>query len=49
MGKVIHLELCKKLESDQTIEWYVHQPESVSVNEMHKILWDFEVQTIHRI
>ena len=25
----------------------MHKPESVLGNEMHKILWDFEVQTDH--
>ena len=27
----------------------MHQPKSVLENEMHKILWDFEIQTDHRI
>ena len=25
----------------------MHKPESVQKNEMHKILWDFEIQTDH--
>ena len=43
------MELCKKLEFDQTNKWYKHYPESVSGNETHKCLWDFEVQTNHII
>ena len=27
----------------------MHNPESVSENEMHKLLWDFEIQTDHLI
>ena len=27
----------------------MHKPESVLENEMHKILWDFEIQTDHLI
>ena len=30
-------------------KWYVHKPESVIENELHKILWDFEIQTHHLI
>ena len=47
--KVIHWELCKKLKFDYTTKWYMHKPESVLENEMHKILWDFEIQTDHLI
>ena len=45
MGKVIHWELSKKLKFDYTNKWYMHNPESVLENEMHKFLWDFEIQT----
>ena len=27
----------------------MHDPESVLENEMHKILWDFEIQTVNLI
>ena len=27
----------------------MHNPESVLENEVHKILWDFEIQTNHQI
>ena len=49
VGKVIHWELCKKLNFDHSTKWYMHKPESVLENETHKILWDFEIQTNHRI
>ena len=26
-------------------KWYMHKPESILENEMHKFLWDFEIQT----
>ena len=29
---------------DSTAKWYIHKLESVRVNEMDKILWDFEIQ-----
>ena len=49
VGKVIHLELCKKLKFDHTTKWYLHNPESAPENETHKIPWDFEIQTDHLI
>ena len=49
VGKVIHWELCKKLNFDHTTKWYMHKPESVLENETHKILWDYEIQTDHLI
>ena len=45
VGKVIHLELCKKFKFDYTNKWYMHNPESVLENETHKLLCDFEIQT----
>ena len=45
VGKMIHWELCKRLKFDHTIKWYMHKPESLLENEMHKILWDFDIQT----
>ena len=47
MGKVIQWELCKKLMFDSTNQWYMCNPESVLENDMHKLLWNFEIQTEH--
>ena len=30
-------------------KWYEHEPESVSENQDHEILWDFSIQTDHVI
>ena len=46
---MIHSELCKKLKSDQTTKWYMHNPKYVLEDETHKILWDFVVQTYQLI
>ena len=40
--KVIYWELCKKFKFDHTSKWYMHNPESVLENEIHKILREFE-------
>ena len=49
VGKVIHWELCKKLKFDHTKKSYMHGPKSALKNEMHKLLWDFEIQIDHQI
>ena len=41
--------MCKKSKFDHTTKWYMHKPESVIENVMHKILWDFEIQADHLI
>ena len=41
--------LGKKFKSDHTNKWYIYNLELVLENEMHKILWDFEIQTDHLI
>ena len=46
---MIHWELCKKFEFDYKNKWYMHNLESVQENEMHKILWDLEIQMDHLI
>ena len=45
MRKVIHWELCKRMKFDLADKWYMHKPESIIENEMHGIIWDFEIQT----
>ena len=49
LRKVIIGELWKKSKFDHTTKWYKHKLEFVLENEMHKVLWDFEIQTDHLI
>ena len=49
VGEAIHWELCKKFKLDDTNKWHMYNQESVQENEVHKILWDFEIQTDHLI
>ena len=49
VGKVIHWELCKKLNFDHTNKWYMHNQESLLENKTHKLFCDFEIQTDHQI
>ena len=49
VGKVIHWELGKKFKFHHINKGYTHNSESIQENKMHKILWDFEIQTDHLI
>ena len=49
VGKVIHLEMRKKFKFDRTNKGYMHNPAPVLENDMHKLLWDFDIQTDHLI
>ena len=47
VGKVIHLEMCKKFKFDHANKWYMHNPAPVLENDTQKLLWDFDIQTDH--
>ena len=49
VGKVIHLEMCRKFQFDHKNKWYMHNPALVLENDLHKLLWDFNIQTDHLI
>ena len=45
VGKVIHWEMYKKFRFDHTNKWYMHNPAAVLENDIHKLVWDFDIQT----
>ena len=47
LGKEIHWKLCKKFRFDFTNKWCIHNPEFITGNKTHKILWYFNIQTDH--
>ena len=47
--KVIHWDMCKKLKFDHINKWCMQNPAPVLENNMHKLLWDFDIQTDHQI
>ena len=49
VGKLVHWEVCKKFKFDHTNKWYMHNPAPVQENDVHKLLWDFNIQTDHLI
>ena len=49
VGKVINWEMCKKFKFDHANKWYMYNPAPVPENNTHKLLWDFEIQTLYLI
>ena len=49
VGKVIHWEMCKKFKFDHASKWYMHNPAPVLENDIHKLLWGFDIHTDHLI
>ena len=46
---VVHWSMCKEYGFYTHDNWYKHQPEAVLENQQAKILWDFSIQTDHRL
>ena len=49
VGKVIHLELYKRFRYNHANKCCMHKPDFLLENEMHKILWKFEILTDHLV
>ena len=41
--------MCKKLKFDHTNKWFMHNPAPVRENDIHKLVWDFDIHTDHQI
>ena len=46
---IIIIIMCKKFNFDQTNKWYMHNPAPVPENNTHKLQWDFDIYTDHRV
>ena len=49
VATVAHWNLCKQYGFEFHQKWYEHVPEKVLENQETKILWDFPIQTDHRL
>ena len=49
VGKVIHREMCKKFKFDHANKCHMHNPAPILENDIHKLLWDFDIQMNHLI
>ena len=44
VGKMTHWGFCLSQSFNPITKWDIHKPELVKENEMHKFIWDFQVQ-----
>ena len=49
VAQIVHWKLCQKLGLDYGDRWYNHKVENVIVTEDIRLLWDFPIQTDHRL
>ena len=50
VAQVNHWDLCsQKCGFERTANWYHHKPDPVCDSDKHKLLWNFKIQTDHRI
>ena len=49
VGKVIHWEMYKTFKFDYTYKRYMDNPAFDLENDIHKLQWDFDIQTDHQI
>ena len=41
---MVHWKLCEKLNLEKSKKWYLHNPQTVSENVNHKLIWDMNTQ-----
>ena len=46
---IIIIIIIKKFKFDHTNKWYMYNPAPVLENDLHKLLWDYDIQTDHLI
>ena len=49
VAQVIHWDLSEKCGFERPANWYDHKPDPVCDSQKYKLLWDFKIQTDHRI
>ena len=49
IDKVIRWDMCKNFKFDYKNKWYMRKQAPVQENNTHKLLWDFDIHTDHKI
>ena len=44
VARMVHQKLCEKFNLEYSEKWYLHNPQTVSENINHKLIWDMNVQ-----
>ena len=44
VARMVQWKLCEKLNLEKSKKWYLHNPQTVSENVNHKLIWDMNIQ-----
>ena len=44
VARMVHWKLCEKLNLEKSKKWYLRNPQTVSENVNHKLIWDMNIQ-----
>ena len=44
VARIIHWKLCEKFNLEKSEKWYLHNPQTVTENVNHKVMWDMKIQ-----
>ena len=44
VARMVHWKLCEKFNLQKSEKWYLHNPQTVSENVNHKLIWDMNIQ-----
>ena len=44
VARMVHQKLCEKFNLEYSEKWYLHNPQTVSENINHNLIWDMNVQ-----
>ena len=44
VAAIVHWKLCGKFNLEKSEKWYLHNPQTVSENVNHKLIWDMNIQ-----
>ena len=44
VARMVHWKLCEKFNLEKSEKWYLHNPQTVSENVNHKLIWDMNIQ-----
>ena len=44
VARMVHWKLCQEFSLEKSEKWYLHNPQTVSENVNHKLIWDMNIQ-----
>ena len=44
VARMVHWKLCQKFNLEKPEKWYLHNPQTVTKNVNHKLIWDMNIQ-----